>query len=410
MHTLKVWSVDVAGNVEAHKNVTVKIDKTAPGISHTQAPVANERGWNNSDVTVTFTCTDTGSDIASCTTPQKVTTEGQNQAVVGKAVDNAGNSATDPATVSIDKTKPTVAGSLSATANANGWFKADVTATFTCADQDGLSGVLSCPAAKMFGEGADQSAGGTATDAADNDSDAFSMTGINVDKTDPTLYGAVTTAANGNGWYRGDVTVKWTANDALSGIDGDVPANSTITGEGDDLSVGTSVSDKAGNTTGATVGGIRIDRHDPSTRATAPSGWQNADVTVELTATDNLSGVASTHFTVDDGAPQTGTSVAVRAEGTHQVAYWSVDKAGNPETTQTVTVLIDKTGRPSPARPRRARTPPAGTAPPSRSPSPATTPSAASPSASRTPPWPPRAPTASRAPRSTTPATRAPPR
>ena len=74
--------------------------------------------------------------------------------------------------------------------------------TFTCADQDGLSGVLSCPAAKTLGEGANQSAGGYATDAADNVSDVFSITGVNVDKTDPTLSGAATTAPNGDGWYK----------------------------------------------------------------------------------------------------------------------------------------------------------------------------------------------------------------
>jgi hypothetical protein len=115
-----------------------------------------------------------------------------------------------------------------------------------------------------------------------------------------------------------------------------------VTGEGDNLSTGTSVSDKAGNTKAATVSGIRIDRTDPSTGATAPSGWQNADVTVKLTASDNLSGVAVTHYSVDGGATQNGTTVSVTTEGTHQVAYWSVDEAGNTETASTVTVLVDK--------------------------------------------------------------------
>ena len=51
-----------------------------------------------------------------------------------------------------------------------------------------------------------------------------------------------------------------------------------------------------------------------------------------LAATDNLSGVAATYYTVDGGAPRSGTSVTVTSEGTHLVAYWSVDKAGNTET------------------------------------------------------------------------------
>src|SRR5436305_462353 len=104
----------------------------------------------------------------------------------------------------------------------------------------------------------------------------------------PTLSGAATTAPNGNGWYQGDVTVHWTAADALSGLAGAAPADSTITGEGSNLSAGASVSDRAGNTTGATVAGIKIDRHAPSTTANAPTGWQSSDVTVKLAATDNL--------------------------------------------------------------------------------------------------------------------------
>ncbi|MEW1954389.1 PxKF domain-containing protein [Terrabacter sp. NPDC080008] len=341
VHHLQVWSVDKAGNTEAQKNIEVKIDKTAPGISHSQSPKANDAGWNNSDVTVTFTCTDSGSGIASCTAP--VTKgEGGAQKVQGTATDKAGNTATDETTVNVDETKPTVTGGLSATANPNGWFNSDVTATFTCADQKGLSGLISCPASTTLHEGKGQSAGGTATDAAGNVSDLFTIGGINVDETAPTLSGAATTAPNGNGWYNGDVTVKWTAADALSGIDGTTPANSTITGEGDNLSAGASVSDKAGNTTGATVKGIKIDRTAPRTSATAPSGWQSSDVTVNLAATDGLSGVEATFYTVDGGAAQSGSSVTVSSEGTHQVAYWSVDKAGNAETAHTLAVLVDK--------------------------------------------------------------------
>lgn len=356
VHTLQVWSVDNAGNVEAQQNVTVKIDKTAPGISHTQAPAANTRSWNNSDVTVTFTCSDNGSGIAFCASP--VTKgEGAAQKVLGMATDKAGNSASDETTVNVDKTKPTATGTLSADANGNGWFKANVTASFTCADQDGLSGVLSCPAAKTLGEGANQSVGGTAIDAADNESELFTIKGINVDKTDPTLSGAVTTAPNGNGWYNADVTVRWTAADSLSGIDGASPADSLVTSEGAALSTSASVTDKAGNSVSTTVEALKIDRHAPSTVATAPNGWQSTDVTVTLSATDNLSDVAGTYYTVDGGAQKTGTSISLTTEGAHKVVYWSVDKAGNTETASTVTVLVDKT---APTITARATTSPNG--------------------------------------------------
>jgi hypothetical protein len=164
-----------------------------------------------------------------------------------------------------------------------------------------------------------------------------------VDTTAPSLRGAVTSAPNGNGWYQGDVTVHWAAADGLSGLAGPAPADSTVTGEGSNLSAGASVSDRAGNTTGATVTGIKIDRHDPITTASAPGGWQNGDVTVELSATDNLSGVAGTYYAVDGGARQAGTSVMLSTEGAHQVSYWSVDNAGNTGTADTITVLLDRT-------------------------------------------------------------------
>ena len=87
VHTLSYWSVDNAGNEEAHSTITVRIDKTAPTITHTQSPLPNADGWNNTDVTVTFDCADQAdlSGIASCTAPQTVTTDGANQVVTGVA-------------------------------------------------------------------------------------------------------------------------------------------------------------------------------------------------------------------------------------------------------------------------------------------------------------------------------------
>jgi large repetitive protein len=339
-HTLTFSSVDNAGNTEAPKTIHVRIDKTPPTISHTQSPSANANGWNSTNVTVTFTCADAVSGIASCTTPQTVTTEGHNQPVTGSALDNAGNTATDPATVSIDKTKPTITVARDRGPNGNGWYKADVTATFTCADA--LSGVASCSTPQTIGEGANQSATGSVTDAADNRA-SVTDTPINVDKTSPTITGAPTTSPNADGWYNDDVTIHWTCSDALSGIAGTCPADSVITGSGAALTATASVSDKAGNTTVATSAPVKIDRLAPQTTSDAPATWQNSDVTVHFSAVDDLSGVKNTFVTVNGGSPLIASGVTISTEGETVLQFWSTDVAGNAELAHTVSVLIDKT-------------------------------------------------------------------
>lgn len=88
---------------------------------------------------------------------------------------------------------------------------------------------------------------------------------------------------------------------------------------------------------------IPLDQNPPVTTASAPSGWQNQDVTVILTATDDVSGVAATYYEVNGGAAQQGTSISINTDGVHSIAFWSVDNAGNVEVKQSVTVQVDKT-------------------------------------------------------------------
>jgi hypothetical protein len=86
-----------------------------------------------------------------------------------------------------------------------------------------------------------------------------------------------------------------------------------------------------------------LDSTPPVTTIAAPTTWQNKDVPVTFTATDNLSGVAATYYTVDGGVQQTGTSPILSTEGVHTLTYWSVDNAGNAEAAHTAIVKIDKT-------------------------------------------------------------------
>jgi hypothetical protein len=253
--------------------------------------------------------------------------------VLGTAVDNAANTATDPATVSLDKTAPTIEASTDRAANANGRYDADVVVGFVCGDA--LSGVVECAAPKTLGEGANQSAGGSATDAAGNSASA-GVSGINVDETAPSISGAPTSAPNASGWYSADVTVAWSCSDALSGLDGSCPADSTVSGEGSNLSATASVSDRTGNSATAIVDHIKIDRTPPSTSADVPapleSGWYAGDVLVTLNTAPDLSGVDKTYYSVDGGATQEYTAPFTHGlKGSHTISFWSVDKAGNVE-------------------------------------------------------------------------------
>jgi hypothetical protein len=81
------------------------------------------------------------------------------------------------------------------------------------------------------------------------------------------------------------------------------------------------------------------------------NGWNNANVTVALNATDNEAngtGVKQINITlsgVQSGsmvAPGGTASVAITAEGVTTVTYFGTDNAGNQETPKTLTVRIDK--------------------------------------------------------------------
>jgi hypothetical protein len=341
-HTVTYFSTDGAGNVEAVRTAHVKVDKTAPTISHTFTPLAYQNGaWTNQNVTVTFTCADQGgSGVSGCTAPVTKTLEGQH-VVTGIATDGAGNTATDTASVRIDKTAPTITATAVSAKNAAGWYNQDVTVSYTATDAE--SGVSGTPASDTLGEGANQSASATVTDAAGNSSTA-GVSGINVDKTNPVLTGTFSA-----GWHTGDVTVHWSCTDALSGVVGTGPADSIVTGEGDNLSSTASCTDVAGNTVTKTVTGIKIDRSAPTTTATVAdplvSGWYGAAVEVTLTGSDNLSDVVSTFYTVDGGLTRAYTGpFSFDAEGEHSLAFWSKDGAGNVETAGApLTLKIDTT-------------------------------------------------------------------
>jgi hypothetical protein len=145
--TSDTGTVDTGGTVATEGTGTVEADTTKPVITGSRAPLPNAFGWNNTDVTVSFSCADTGavqSGIDTNTVAGKiVTTEGKDQSATntGECIDAAGNVA-DSVTVSninIDKTPPVVTITLPGT----GEYVLNQSVTATWSATDTLSGVVS---------------------------------------------------------------------------------------------------------------------------------------------------------------------------------------------------------------------------------------------------------------------------
>jgi hypothetical protein len=249
--TMYSCSASSAGGSSVAVDVSIKRDATKPTISGSAFPDANTNGWNKSDVTVSYTCDDNLSGLASCEAAQTVSTEGADQSATGTATDNAGNSKTVTVSgISIDKTAPTATASASPAPNANGWNKTNVTVSFS--GNDALSGIDSCSDnVVLTSEAAGQSASGTCADKAGNESTPATASGINIDKTAPSV-SLVGGPADGASYYFGSVPAAPTcsASDFVSGVDG----TCSVSGYGTTVgphTVMASVQDKAGNSASA---------------------------------------------------------------------------------------------------------------------------------------------------------------
>ena len=168
--------------------------------------------------------------------------------------------------VIVDDTPPVITPTVTGTLGNNGWYLSAVTVSYVVTDD--LSGVDE--GASDYGddvlatEGAGQSASATACDLAGNCA-AVSVTGIDIDLTDPAISGSASPGANANGWNNSAVTVSYSVGDALSGVDDGASdyGDDVLAGEGAGQSATGSVCDMAGNCSDDTVSGIDIDPDRP---------------------------------------------------------------------------------------------------------------------------------------------------
>lgn len=227
-HSFVGRATDAAANVASSDALIVVVDKTAPGITYFSRTAPNAAGWNNTDVTVVWNCSDSTSGPTSLTVSTTVSAEAGGQSATGTCTDLAGNSASDTTgtDINIDKTAPTVAyTSASPAANGAGWNNTDVTATFTATD--GLSGFTGASltrtgTAVTSTEGIDVTVTSPAfTDLAGNTVAAGAATSAayDIDKTAPGNIQFVGGPVAGGEYYFGTVPAapgSCTADDALS--------------------------------------------------------------------------------------------------------------------------------------------------------------------------------------------------
>lgn len=219
--TLCVCGADVFSNTssEACTTVTVALaDTTPPVITPTVSGALGNNGWYTSNVTISWTVIDDESPITTqdgCDSTT-VTTDTTGATFTCTAT-SEGGTASESVTIRRDATPPTITGSASPASNVHGWRNRLVTVDFTCTDE--TSGIAACAAPLVLGEGANQSATGTATDNAGNTA-STQVTDLNIDLTAPEV--TVTGVADGAIYTIGLVPEAGCATtDALSGVQTD---------------------------------------------------------------------------------------------------------------------------------------------------------------------------------------------
>ena len=193
----------------------------------------------------------------------------------------------------MDTDLPSITAAAEPPPNANGWNNEAVVVSFMCEDLTSGIQTGSCPTpVSVTSEGAAQLITGTVVDKAGNR--ASTTVTLNIDKTPPLASAVGDPASNVAGWNRTDVTVHFSCQDSLSGIDF-CPDPVVVDSEGRNQVISGSASDLAGNTQSASAT-LNIDTTPPSVDITQPvdgATLHTPEIEATGTVSDSLSGVAS---------------------------------------------------------------------------------------------------------------------
>lgn len=301
LHTIVVWLVDGAGNVD-HLNHRIHLnafryDATPPTVGVASQGPLGQNGWYTGTVTVNFTPADAASGLLnwawrlnggppSSALSTQLSAAGRHLLEV-TAADNAGNIMTPITTsIDIDPELPQIGYSVAPVPSATGWYTAPITVTFALTD------LVSGPA-------------------------------------------GVTWRLNNGPPATGNlVTIDQDGSYVLSAVGQDV----------------------AGNRSSLVNLSLFLDTHAPVTTLALtppqpqPSGFYTQPVAVQFWASDIVtsttppiagSGVAATRMRLGDGPWQMAQPLALTTSDIHRISYYSVDIAGNVEISRTRVISVD---------------------------------------------------------------------
>ncbi|MYL49335.1 hypothetical protein GLV98_07550 [Halobacillus litoralis] len=273
-------SVDHAGNIEEIQTEIIKIDKTSPVTTTSEIP----SGWGNEEIELSLTARDESSGVSS----------------------------------------------IEYRMNEGEWTAYDTPITI---DEEGKHVIEY-----------------RSTDQAGNQEE-IQTADVNLDFGSP----ATTMSSVSDEWHKSNVEVTLSSSDGLSGVSrteyrvneeewATYDTSILVEGEGSNKVEFRSI-DHAGNVEATQSKVIKVDKTAPVTTVEeVPTDWSNQDVELTLSSSDELSGVSSIEYKINDGEwKDYSDPIKLDQEGSTTIEFRSIDNVGNVEGIQNETIKLDKT-------------------------------------------------------------------